>query len=42
MGSWQSGVILWLIGTITSAWVWTFRADQNRDRPCCRAWGHLR
>ena len=27
---------------ITSAWVWAFRAGQDWDRPCCRAWGHLR
>jgi len=31
-----------VIGTITSAWFWAFRADLNRDRPCCRTWGHLR
>lgn len=31
-----------VIGAIISAWVWAFRADLNRDRPCCRVWGHLR
>ncbi len=21
------------------SWVWAFRAGQDRDHPCCRAWG---
>jgi len=29
-------------GAITSAWVWAFRAGQDRDRPCCQTWEHLR
>ena len=40
----QSGVVFMasVTGAITSAWVWAFRAGQDRDRPCCRTWERLR
>ena len=40
----ESGVVFMasVTGAITSAWVWAFRAGQDRDRPCCRTWERLR
>jgi len=44
MGSRRSGVVFMasVTGAITLAWVWAFRAGQDRDRPCCRTWERLR
>ena len=34
-------IMEWLAGYTLVA-VWFFRAGQDRDRPCCPTWGHLR